>query len=80
MIDRNEILREVSTLPVGVQRRIAREIEGRLRSSESHLGTDKKVAMTLSLLGSLRPEGGEVPLTKGEARRMIEEILAKKYS
>ncbi len=90
MLTPNELLKEITMLPIPEQREIVKKVSRHIEYAEesSESGTDKfqpelseqeRLAIAKSLSGSLKPDSGYTPMTKEEDREVIEEYLAEKY-
>ncbi len=90
MISQKELIREISRLPVPLQRELIGKVSRNLNTFvengypeenkfQRELTKQERVALAKSLSGTFKPEKGYMPMTKEEDREIYYEHIMEKY-
>jgi len=90
VISQKELIREISKLPVPLQRELIEKVSRNLdafveggqpeeNKFQRELTKQERVAIAKSLSGSFKPENGYMPMTKEEDREIYYEHIMEKY-
>ncbi len=90
MISQKELIREISRLPVPLQRelidKVSRNLDAFLESRmpeenkfQRELSKQERMALAKSLSGTFKPENGYMPMTKEEDREIYYDHIMEKY-
>lgn len=90
MISQKELIREISKLPVPLQRelisKISRNLDGFVKNGypeenkfQRELTKEERIALAKRLSGTFKPEKGYMPMTKEEDREIYYEHIMEKY-
>lgn len=90
MISQKELIREISKLPVPLQRELIGKVSRNLDAFEEsglpeenrfqrELTKQERVSLAKSLSGTFKPEKGYMPMTKEEDREIYYEHIMEKY-
>lgn len=90
MISQNELIRQISKLPVPIQRELIEKVSRNLAEADKggapeenafqrELNKDERIAIAKSLSGTFKPEKGYMPMTKEEDRELYYEHILEKY-
>lgn len=90
MISQKELIREISKLPVPLQReligKVSRNLDAFLEDGypeenrfQRELSKEERIALAKSLSGTFKPEKGYMPMTKEEDREVYYEHIMEKH-
>jgi len=90
VISQKELIREISKLPVPLQRELIGKVSRNLDAFEEsgfpeenkfqrELSKEERIALAKSLSGTFKPEKGYMPMTKEEDREIYYEHIMEKY-
>ncbi len=90
MISQNELIREISKLPIPLQRelidKVARNLAAFVEDGDTEenkfqreLSTEERIAIAKSLSGTFKPEKGYMRMTKEEDREIYYEHIMEKH-
>jgi hypothetical protein len=90
MISQKEIIREISKLPVPIQRELIEKVSRNLdafvgsgypeeNKFQQELTKEERIALAKSLSGTFKPNKGNMPMTKEEDREIYYEHIMEKY-
>ena len=90
MISQKELIREISRLPVPIQReligKVSRNLDALLEEGypeenkfQRELSKEERIALATSLSGTFKPENGYMPMTKEEDREIYYEHIMEKH-
>ncbi len=90
MISQKELIREISKLPVPLQRELIEKVSKNLNAFiedgspeenkfQRELTKEERIALAKSLSGTFKPENGYMPMTKEEDREIYYGHIMEKY-
>ncbi len=90
MISQKELIREISKLPVPLQRELIDKVSQNLNAFvengpaeenlfQRELMKEERIALAKSLSGTFKPDKGYMPMTKEEDREIYYEHIMEKY-